>query len=487
VRWLPPLKRKLPLYEVLDEEQLERLHDAAMRIVEDLGIEFRDDEALALWKQAGADVTGQRVQIPRELLMGLVAKAPERFTVHARNPERSIEVGGDAMAFGPTYGSPFVRGFDGERRYGTIEDLNNFHKLAYMAPALHNTGAVICEPVDVPIPKRHLHITYSAIKHSDKSFMGPVTHPSRAEDAVRMGEILFGKEFVQQNAVMIGLVNGNSPLVWDATMIGALRVYARAGQPLVVAPFTLAGANTPASATATVAELTAEALAAIAYGQIERPGTPMIFGSFLAAVSMKSGAPMAGTSELGLMNLMIGQLARKYRLPWRSSGMLTGSKITDAQAAYESAFNMFPIMLAGANYVMHCAGWTEAGLTASVAKFMLDAEQMEMLYKFLAGPRFEDFDEALGTVKDVGPGGHFLGTAHTRAHFQDAFFMPELFDNNSFEQWLADGAKDAATRGLEAARKALDAYVAPPLDPAVDEALLDFVRQREAELPDRAD
>jgi trimethylamine---corrinoid protein Co-methyltransferase len=487
VRWFPPLRRKLPLYEVLDEEQLERLHQAAMRIVEDLGIEFRDDEALALWKQAGADVTNQRVRIPRELLMSLVAKTPERFTVHARNPERSIEVGGDAMAFGPTYGSPFVRGFDGERRYGTIEDLNNFHKLAYLAPALHNSGAVICEPVDVPIPKRHLHITYSAIKHSDKSFMGPVTHPSRAEDALRMCEILFGKEFVQQNAVVIGLVNGNSPLVWDATMIGALRVYARAGQPVVVAPFTLAGANTPASATATVAELTAEALAAIAYAQIERPGTPMIFGSFLAAVSMKSGAPMAGTSELGLMNLMIGQLARKYRLPWRSSGMLTGSKVTDAQAAYESAFNMFPIMLAGANYVMHCAGWTEAGLTASVAKFMLDAEQMEMLYKFLAGPRFEDFDEALGTVKDVGPGGHFLGTAHTRAHFQDAFFMPELFDNNSFEQWLADGAKDAATRGLEAARRALDAYVAPPLDPAVDEALLDFVRKREAELPDRAD
>jgi trimethylamine---corrinoid protein Co-methyltransferase len=252
---------------------------------------------------------------------------------------------------------------------------------------------------------------------------------------------------------------------------------------VVVAPFTLAGANTPASATATVAELAAEALAAIAYAQLERPGSPMIFGSFLASVSMKSGAPMAGTSELGLMNLMIGQLARKYRLPWRSSGMLTGSKTTDAQAAYESAFNMFPILLAGADIVMHCAGWTEAGLTASYAKFMLDAEQMEMLYRFLAGPRFEDFDEALATVRDVGPGGHFLGTAHTQAHFQDAFFMADLFDNNSFEQWLADGAKDAAARGTEAARRALASYVAPPLDPAVDEALLDFIARREAELP----
>jgi trimethylamine---corrinoid protein Co-methyltransferase len=304
---------------------------------------------------------------------------------------------------------------------------------------------------------------------------------------VRMCEILFGKELVASNCCMISLVNGNSPLVWDATMIGALRVNARAGQAVVVAPFTLAGANTPASATATVAELAAEALSAIAYAQLERPGAPMIFGSFLAAVSMKSGAPMAGTSELALMNLMIGQLARRYRLPWRSSGMLTGSKVTDAQAAYESAFNMLPILLAGANYVMHCAGWTEAGLTASFAKFMLDAEQMEMVHKLGRGPRFEDFDEALATVRDVGPGGHFLGTGHTQAHFKDAFFMAELFDNNSFEQWLADGAKDAAQRGLEAARRALDAYEAPALDPGVDEGLRDFIARREAELPDKAD
>jgi trimethylamine--corrinoid protein Co-methyltransferase len=486
VRWLPPVRRRIGYYEVLGEEQAERLHDAAMRIVEELGIEFRDEEALSLWRQAGAGVTGQRVRVDRNLLMELVARTPERFTLHARNPERTIEIGGDAMAFGPTYGSPFVRAFDGERRYGTLADLNDLHKLAYLSPVLHNTGSVICEPVDLPIPKRHLHITWSAIRHSDKSFMGPVTHPSRAEDALRMCEIVFGRERVGRDAVIVGLVNGNSPLVWDATMIGALRVYARAGQPVVVAPFTLAGANTPASATATVAELTAEALAAIAYAQLERPGTPMIFGSFLAAVSMRSGAPMAGTAELGLMNLMIGQLARRYRLPWRSSGMLTGSKIADTQSAYEAAFNMFPIMLAGANYVMHCAGWTEAGLTASFAKFMLDAEQMEMLTRLLEGPRFEDFDDALATIGQVGPGGHFLGTDHTRSHFRDAFFMADLFDNNSFEQWLADGARPAEQRGLEAARRALDAYVPPPIDEAVDEALREFVSRRERELPDSA-
>lgn len=486
-RSLPALKRRLPLYEVLSEAQVERIHDAAMVLLETVGIDFREDEALAKWKDAGAAVDGARVRIPRDLLLRLVALAPSSFTLHARNPAHSCEVGGDTMVFGPTYGSPFVRGFDGERRYGTLEDLNNFHKLAQMAPALQNAGAVICEPVDVPIPKRHLHITYSAMKHSDKSFMGPVTHASRSEDAVRMCEILFGKEFVHDNAVMVGLVNGNSPLVWDAIMIGALRVYARSGQALVVAPFTMAGANTPASATATVAELIAEALSAIAYAQLERPGAKMILGSFLAAVSMKSGAPMAGTGELGLMNLMIGQMARKYKLPWRSSGMLNGSKITDAQAGYESAFNMFPIMLAGANYVMHCAGWTEAGLTASFAKFMLDAEQLEMLWKFGQGPQFDDFDEAMATVGEVGPGGHFLGTSHTQAHFQNAFFMSDLFDNNSFEQWLADGAKDAATRGLEAARRTLDSWTAPAMDQGLDEALKAFIAEREAVLPDSQD
>ena len=260
VRALPALQRKMPVYEVLSPEWLDRIHETALHLLETVGIDFREDVALAKWRDAGATVDGERVHIPRDLLMGLVAKAPERFTLHARDPAKSAEIGGTSSVFGPTYGSPFVRGFDGERRYGTIEDLNNFHKLAYMAPALQNTGSVVCEPVDVAIPKRHLHITASAIRHSDKSFMGPVTHPDRAEDAVRMCEIVFGKEFVHDNAVMVGLVNGNSPLVWDATMIGALRVYARSGQALVVAPFTLAGANTPASATATVAELMAEAL-----------------------------------------------------------------------------------------------------------------------------------------------------------------------------------------------------------------------------------
>ncbi|MEO1018614.1 MAG: trimethylamine methyltransferase family protein [Pseudomonadota bacterium] len=481
---LPVLTRSIPVFEVLNAEGLELIHHASLDILESIGIEFRDDEAAALWREAGAEVKDHRVRVPRDLLMDLVAKAPAKFTVHARNPERSVEIGGDNTVFAPNYGSPFVRMSDAERRYGTLEDLQSFHRLAHASPVLHNVGSVICEPVDVPVPKRHLHITYSAICNSDKTFMGPVTAPSRAEDALQMLAILFGGGSVDDRCAMISLINCNSPLVWDETMLGALKVYARAGQACLISPFVMGGANTPASPVATVAQLNAEALAGIAFAQLCRVGTPCIYGHFMATVSMRSGAPMAGTPELALMNFMIGQLARRYGLPWRSSGMLAGSKIIDAQAAYESAFNMLPILLAGANFVLHSAGWTEGGLTANLAKFMLDCEQVEMLHKLGQGPRFEDFEDALEAVREIGPGGHFLGTAHTQANFQTAFFMPELADNNSFEQWLAEGSKDAPTRALEAAGRALEQFEPPVIDPAIDEALLAFIREREAVLPD---
>jgi trimethylamine--corrinoid protein Co-methyltransferase len=283
---------------------------------------------------------------------------------------------------------------------------------------------------------------------------------------------------------MVSLVNCNSPLVWDETMLGALKVYARANQAVIVAPFALAGANTPASAVGAVAQINAEALAGVAFAQLCRPGSPMIYGHFLAAVSMKTGAPMAGTPELAFMNFMIGQLARKYRLPLRSSGMLAGSKRVDAQAGYEAIQNMYGAFLSGANFILHSAGWNEAGLGASFAKFVLDCEQVAMFYRLGQGPQFGDLEAALAAVREIGPGGHYLGTEHTQDHFQTAFFMPELLDNNSFEQWELDGAKDANARALEAAQRMLESYQAPPLDPAVDEALLAFIREREAVLPD---
>jgi len=481
---LPTLVHETPFYEILDAEDVDRIHDASMRILEETGIDFRDAEALDIWKTAGAEISGERVRIDRGLLMGLVNLAPESFTLHGRDPACTVRVGGRNTIFAPTYGSPYVVDLDDKRRYGTLEDLRNFHKLAYLAPGLHVTGAITCEPVDVPVSQRHLQVAYSALKHSTKPFMGATTARERAEDTVAMARIVFGEDYLRQHTVMTSVINCNSPLVWDATMLDALKVYARNNQAVLCSPFVMAGASTPASTAGAVAQLNAEALAGIAFGQLVQAGSPMIYGHYLATVSMKSGAPMAGTPEISQMNFMIGQLARRYRLPWRSSGMVAGSKCNDAQAAYESNMTMSAVLLAGANYVFHSAGWNEAGLSASFSKFMLDAEQVLMFRKLAAKVDLSDLDECVDSIRDVGPGGHFLGTDHTLRNFETAFFMPELLDNNSYEQWLAEGAEDANQRGLKAARAALDRYEEPALDPAVDEELRDFIARRELELPD---
>ena len=481
---LPPLELALPFYEVLDEEGVERIHDASMWILEEVGIDFRDDEAIGYWKAARADIDGYRVRIDRALLMELVAKAPETFTLAARNPERSVPIGGRHMVFVPTYGSPFVLDFDDRRRYGTLDDLHAFHKLAYLSPSMHLTGGIICEPVDVAVPKRHLHVVYSLLRHSDKPFMGATTARERAEDTVAMARIAFGEDFIANHTVLAGVLNCNSPLVWDATMLDALKVYAASNQAVIASPFVMAGASTPASSAAAVAQLNAEALAGVAFAQLVRPGAPMIYGQFLATVDMQSGAPMAGTPEISLMNFMVGQLARRYRLPWRSSGMTAGSKLMDAQAAYESNMTMQSVLLAGANYVFHAAGWLEGGLTASFAKFVLDAEQMEMYHRLGSGVDLSDLEDALEAVREVGPGGHFLGTAHTLEKFETAFFAPKLLDNRSFEQWTAEGAPDANRRALRRAGEMLRSCEPPPMDEAVDEALREYIAKREAELPE---
>ncbi len=481
---LPALKRKIPEYEILSADQLEAVHDASMRILEETGIDFRDDEALQMWRAAGAEVQGQRVRLDRALLMALVAQAPPQFTLHGRNPERSVPLGGRYTIFAPNYGSPYVRDLDDRRRYSTLEDLQNFHKLAYLAPVLHVTGGITCEPVDIPIPKRHLHTMFSVLRYSDKPFMGSVTSGERAEDSIAMARIVFGGDYLDSHTVMVSVVNCNSPLVWDATMLDALKVYARNNQAVITAPFVMAGASTPASTVGAVAQLNAEALAGVAFGQVVRAGSPMVYGNFLATVSMKSGAPMGGTPEISQMNFIIGQLARRYRLPWRSSGMVCGSKLFDAQAAYESNMTMSAVLLSGANYIFHSAGWNEAGLSANFAKFMLDCEQTEMFYKLGQGITLNGLEESIADLGQIGPGGHFLGTDYTRENFRSAFYMPEYLDNNSFDQWQSEGALDANTRGLTAARRALETYEAPPMDPAVEEELQAFIAKREAVLPE---
>ncbi len=483
VAMLPSLHRKLPLCEPMDEEQIRKIDAASMDILEEVGVIFRDPIALADWKAAGSDVRGEYVHLDRELVRDLIRTIPETFTYHARNPAHNLPFGGPHSIFVPMTGAPFIRDLEDVRRWPTMADLNMFHKLAHLSPAMHSSAHHIVEPMDLPVSHRHLHITYSSMKHSDKTFMGMTSSPKNAEDVMDMCDILFGEGFLEEHPVATGNCNGNSPLVWDETMLGAMRAFSRRNQPVLCSPFVLGGANTPASVVPTVAQLNAEALSALAYTQVIRRGAPAIYGHYLSTVSMKSGAPVAGTPEISLMNFMIGQMARFYGVPWRTSNTLGGAKTFDAQAGYESATTLSSVLHAGANYIWHSAGWNEAGMHCSVAKFVVDAEQCAMGYRMAEGPRWDDFDVGLAAVRDIGPGGHYLGHEHTQENFQRAFFMPELFDNNSIEQWQAEGAVEITERALTHARQLLDAYEEPALDVATDEALRDYIARREREIP----
>ena len=482
-KMLPALRRQLPLVEPMSQEQVARIDAASMGILEDVGVVFRDPIALDDWRRAGADVRGERVHLDRGLVRDLISTIPAQFTYHARNPSHNLPFGNDHAIFVPMTGAPYLRDLDDQRRNPTLDDLANFHKLSQMLPALHSSAHHIVEPYDHPISQRHLRITYSSMKYSDKTFMGMTTSPKNAEDVLDMCEILFGAEFIETHPVVTGNCNGNSPLVWDETMLGAMRAFCRRNQPVLCSPFVLGGANTPASVAPSVAQLNAEALSALAYTQVVRKGCPAIYGHYLSTVSMKSGAPMAGTPEISMMNMMIGQMARHYDVPWRTSNTLGGAKTFDAQAGYESATTMMAALLSGANYIWHSAGWNEAGMHCSMAKFIVDAEQCAMGHRMMSGINWDDFDDAIAAVRDVGPGGHYLGHPHTLANFQDAFFMPEMFDNNSIEQWQAEGAVEITERALKRARDLLREYEEPKLDSATDDALKDYIARREREIP----
>ena len=483
INTFPTLVRKIKPYEIISQDELEAIHQNTLDLLENHGIDFRDEDALKEWKKVGADVKEQRVKIDRNLLMTLIDKVPSEYVMRARDPKKSVKVGNENTIFVPTYGSPYVRALDNERRYGTLKDLYDLHKLAYMIPQLHSSGSLTCEPVDIPVPHRHLHIVYGLLRYSDKPFMGIVTAKERAEDTVKMAKIVFGEKFVQNNPVMTSVVNCNSPLVWDKTMLDALRIYAKNNQPVNISPFVLAGASSPTSIPAAIVQLNAEALAGLAFTQIINPGCPMLYGQFVVTTNMKTGAPMGGTPEVAHMQFIVGQLARKYNVPWRTSGSSVGAKIPDIQAGYEANMMMHAAILAGANYIFHSAGWLEAGLTASFAKFTLDAEQLDAWYRYAQGIKMEDFNVAAQTIRDVGPGGHFFGTQHTLDNFETAFFAPELMDFNSFEQWHAEGEKNTEQKGYEKAKFLLDHYQDPGLDPAIDEHLKEFIKKEKKKFP----
>ncbi len=479
------IERNIPNFDILSEEALEIIEANADTILEEVGVNFLDNPAaLQLWRDAGADVEGERVRIPRGLARKLCSTAPSRITQHARNPERTVEIGGKSLVLAPVYGPPFVRDMDGGRRYATMDDFRKFVRLGYMSKWLHHSGGTVCEPTDVPVNKRHLDMLHAHMTLSDKPFMGSVTEPSRAQDSVDMCGILFGKDFVQDNTVMTSLINVNSPMTFDDVMMGSLEVYARNNQACILSPFIVGGAMAPVSVMGTLTQVMAEVLAGIAYSQLIRPGAPMIFGAFVTSIDMNSGAPTFGTPEAAHITYGAGQLARRMGLPFRSSGSFNGSKLPDAQAAYETANSLNVGLLAGVNFMLHACGWLEGGLVSSFEKFVMDADQLGTLHHLARGIEIDENAQAMDAIREVGPGGHYLGCAHTQANFKSAFWRSDLFDYKPYETWSEEGARDTMVLANARVKKMLGDYQQPPLDPAIAEALEAFVATRKESMPD---
>ncbi|MGZ4137039.1 MAG: trimethylamine methyltransferase family protein [Actinomycetota bacterium] len=483
---VPFISRTLRPFEVLSEEGLATIEENAETILEQVGIEFRGDEdALRLWKDAGADVDGERVRFPRGMCRRIVQDtAPAEFTQLARNHANDAHIGGTSTVFAPCYGTPFVRDLDQGRRYGTIEDFRNIVKMTYMTPYLHHSGGTVCKPVDLPVNKRHYDMVYAHLRYTDKPFMGSVTHPLRAQDTVDMAKIVFGEDELESAPHILSLINANSPLVWDSTMVGAARVYAQHNQAVMMTPFVLAGAMSPATVAGAATQTLAEALAGMAFVQLVRPGAPVVLGSFASSMSMQSGAPTFGTPEPALVLYVMAALARRVGVPFRSGGALTASKVPDAQAAYESANTMQPTMLGGVNFVLHAAGWLEGGLAFGYEKFVMDVDQCGMWHAFAKGVDLSPNGQAIDAILENGPGQHFLGAAHTLANFETAFYRSSVADNNSFEQWEAEGAKDAEVRANAVWKRMLGEYEPPPIDEAKDEELRAWIERKKASFPD---
>ena len=480
-----PVIRRFNPMEITDCEGLAAIEATADRILSEIGIDVRNDPiSLELLKKAGANVQGERVRFEPGMCRSIVtATAPGTFVQHARNPERSVELGGDRIVFAPAYGPPFIQARDVKRRYARMEDFETLVKLIYMSPILHHSGGTVCEPTDEPVTKRHLDMVHAHLRLSDKPFMGGVTSGERALDSIQMAKIAFGEAFVGENCCILGLININSPLVLDGTMLEALRAYAAAGQGTVITPFVIGGAGGPVTPAGMLAQSLAEALAGMALTQLVRPGAPVIFGYLSTGLNMKTGAPVR-YDETWKCFLAAGQLARRLGVPLRCGSTTSTAKVADFHAGLESALNFEPAFLSGAHLMIHATGNMEAGLCMDLDKFMLDCEMLKMSSRFADGLDTSDDALAFDAIKQAGPGGNFLITDHTLARYRDAFFSSDLLDTASYEQWRDDGCLDAVDHAQRRRHELLEAYEAPPLETGVADQLNDFVAKRKSELPD---
>ena len=479
-------RRQIPVYELLDDYALTRIEDQADWILEHIGVEFRGDAtALALFSEAGARVEGARVRFEPGHARQLIATAPAEFQLNARDPNRTVTLGGDNLVLMPGYGSPFVTDLNEGRRYATLEDFENFVKLAQMSPALHHSGGTVVEPTDVPVNKRHLDMMLAHLTLSDKPFMGGVTSASGAQDSLEMARLVFGAEFMNANAVMQANINANSPLIYDEVMSKSLRAYAAANQCVCISPAIFAGAMGPLSPAAVAAQTLAEAMIGIALTQLVRPGCPVVFGSFHSSMNLRSGALTFGSPEANLTTMALSQLGRRLGVPVRSGGgQVTASNAADGQAMQDSTGAMWATLLSGGHQVWHAAGWLEGGLVMSYEKFIMDLDHCGAMLKMLQG--FTTDDEALASdaYAEAGPGDNFLSTGHTLRHYTSANFEPQLPDGGPFETWEENGCLTTDQRASARWRQMLAEYEPPEMRQDTRAALNEFVADRKAAMPD---
>lgn len=482
----PFIQRRLGTFNILAEEGLALIEANADRILQITGMEFQGaPDILDIFRTAGCDVQGTRVRFqPGFCRRTIQATVPAQFRQHARNPENTVQIGGDASVLCPSWGPPFVHDLDRGRRYATYADFTDLVKLHQTIPYLHHSGGVVCEPVDLPANKRHLDMLYAHFRWSDRAVMGAFIGAERAGHALDMARIVFGADYVAENPVLYCVSNTNAPLVMDANMSGALKTYAAAGQPVACTPWVLTGAMSPCTVAGTLAQVLAEALATLTLVQLIRPGAPCLMGSFASTMSMQTGAPTFGTPEAAQMVLAAGQLARRLGVPLHTVGTLSASKLPDAQSQQEATWGLLFAMFAGAHVINHATGWLEGGLVTGYEKTMLDADICGKLARFFEGIDLSENAQAMAAIAAIGPGAHFLGSDHTQSNFLSALFRPDTADNRSFEEWSARGGEDAAQRANKLWKQRLAEYVDPGLDRGVDEALRAYVARRKAEKPD---
>lgn len=491
-RSLPPLasipfqtiQNPYPPFEIMSENQIGMIHKSSLQILEEIGLEFLDEETLGIWKAAGAlvDRETQRVRIDGDMVEQALKSVPASFTLRARNPDRNVVIGGNHINFATVASAPYYSDLKSGRQPGSLEAYKKMLRLAQVCSPIHVIEGMLLEPQDVPIPQRHLVKGYTVYALSDKAHLMASHGREVAEDHVNMACIVFGgEEKIRCDPVLSAVVNANSPLRYDERMLGGLLTYARYRQPVAITPFILAGAMSPVSLPAALAQQNAEALAGITLTQLVNPGTPVIYGGFATSIDMQTGSPAFGGPEGALALLAGAQLARFYGLPYRGSGGLNNSKLPDAQAAYETQMTLWPAVLAHTNLIIHGAGWLESGLVCSLEKFVLDVEGLAMMSRFLNGLEINEESLALEEIADIGPGGNHFGTAYTLARFQDAFYRPTVSDRQNYETWAENGKKDALHRAHEIANQLLELYEQPTLPSNIQGELMQYVEKRKQE------